>query len=555
MTPIAVIFFLISGFTANTDQINSRKFSFVYTSDIHATLNPTRIDTFLSAQFPDLINFIEHLKRKNPDRDVYWFDSGDFARGSCFSDCEEPYGAFVFDQLVRSRLAATTVGEHDLLTNQASETLHGYAHPYTEDDILLKNRIITTNVFWDDYDSPFGEPHLYIPITNSSKKILVLGFSAPYPDHPSRIFYHSIDQSLKSSYFNDSLKDPDIALVVCLCHLDLDSGEAQQIRDFFVKRKTPLVLLCGRSHLYKERVDETAIMVEDGAFLQTFRVIHFEIDPTNPSIFQEMGLEWFDMQKSEMMDSLGIKETEWETQDGKEIRSNIEAFSIQQNITQLMGCPLSQYSSNFTAKESLYTHLVNKVYPALLLPADIDNFPSDQAVLYMTENGSVRQPLGFKAVEKGDAILTDPYDRPFYLYTNLTGAQIEKLKKSIVDPAENINFTQKYKLQSKKLKADAVYTIAATLPHPNQTMGEINTVLGLNHSVLNTTFTSRSILVQFLTTRMNCNKLQKKHIVTSSILIALVAIVVAVSFVFILVWSANIYRKATANIAKAALEQ
>ncbi|KAK2952474.1 hypothetical protein BLNAU_12580 [Blattamonas nauphoetae] len=483
------------------------------------------------------------MKSTHPENHVFWFDSGDFSRGTCYSECESPAAEFVLEMMGASNLEATTIGEHDVRDDQASDQVHRYAGD------LLKDRIVTTNVFIDVVGNHLGIPYRIVNL-DESHNLLIFGFSAPFPGHPSRISYYSIETSLNSQTVTEGLRTPNVSLVVCLCHLAMKSGEVEQIEEFFSSRGFPAVILCGRTHQYRERFTNTTLLAEDGAFLQTFRVLDFSIHSDSPSVIVNPKMHWFDMKTDELMSALNLGPNQWETQTGQHIRTNMRDFEIRQGVSDLVGCPLSQYSSSFELASSLYTLLLDKVYPSRLLPSLFDNFPEGNKMIYLIENGTMRQPIGFKAVEKGDAIITDPYDRAFILMNTFTGDQLLNLSNAVIDWQENINFTAKYKLQNQKIKPEFNYSILALVIHPAETLHEFQQVLSESFTYTVTSNTSRAVMVEYLNTEMNCEKTQRSHIMWSAIILAVMIVVVLASFIFLLVWSGQQYFRARKILAQ-----
>ncbi|KAK2954344.1 hypothetical protein BLNAU_10676 [Blattamonas nauphoetae] len=532
---ISLLFLFIPLITSSMNQhTNPLHFSIIFTSDIHATFNPTRVDSFLTGEFPDLVNYVEHLKKVYPEKYVFWFDSGDFSRGTCFSECASPKGEFALDVFADSNLDATTIGENDLRDDESAAQLNKYANGD------LENRIITTNIFFETIGQHLGLPYRVFPVGNTESNVLVFGFSAPFVGHPSRIKYYAVETSLNSQTVADGLETPNISLVVCLCHLSMNSSDVERIHEFFTARSLPVLILCGRSHQQLEKIELNAIVAEDGAYLQSFRVIDFTLEPDNPG-FQNVKTKWMDMKRSDLIRDLHLQEAQWETQIGQRIRADLQDFGVQNNISALVGCPVSQYSTDFESTNSIYTLILNSIYPALIHKEAFPSIPEDHNLIYLIEKSTMRQPLGFKAVEKGDIFITDPSDRSLYIYHPFTGIELEKLSTAIIDRLDNIKFVDKYKLRNQKIDLEANYSIVAHVNHPVVTLLELEEALGNLFSYSVTENSSRTVLIEYLTTHMSCEKTQKSHIVWSSVWLVVMFLVVAGALVFLFVWSCRLY--------------
>jgi len=284
--------------------------------------------------------------------------------GTGLSDATPIHGEYIFPVVQKvTNYTTLTIGNHDI------------GNPSTVQFMLQKfiphwgNRYITDNSYLKSTNSTIGSSPYYLRNSINGKKMLVLGYLYDFLQFANNTYVEKISVNLLRNYFTKAMNEPNVNLIVVVCHIDPQSGvELKQIynaiRSFHPNK--PLMMFAGHRHVkYFNWLDKNAFVIESGKYFEVLGQISFDFDDsTGFSNFQQ---QWVNTSVSNFIKMSGKTESTFQTKEGLQTKKIISYYYNKLGLNKTLGCSPGYFSPYANNSESLYNLWINQMIPTNII--------------------------------------------------------------------------------------------------------------------------------------------------------------------------------------------
>jgi len=397
----------------------------VHISDVHGWINAHPHEPELDADFGDFASFIEHLKNQTVARgeEFFLFDTGDILEGTGYSDASPIRGQYLLP-IVQSvpEYDGLTMGNHDMEYPEVVDLFRETFIPFWNDDPNEKQRYITDNQYYKPTDSPLGATYSYFT-TKFGVNVVVLGWLYNFTSNSDNTNVMSVDESLTQAYIEEALSQPDIHLVVTICHIDTADTEMTDIYQTIRKQlpNTPLVLLAGHRHVTSfKQYDTNAFTIESGRYFEKLGLISFNLNTDTPSM-SNLQYKWIDTTLENFYSITNTDETTFLTDAGRYTKQMIDNTTEILGLDIVYGCSPITYDeyASISDSDSLYGLYVDDIVPTVVFNKTLSNIQ-----YFMTNPSTLRYDLFQGPVNRNDIYTISPFNDTYYYYPNMLGQDL-----------------------------------------------------------------------------------------------------------------------------------
>jgi len=426
MSPsLSLLALFISLVTLQLVESFSIPVNIVHITDVHGWVNGHPHEPELDADFGDFTSFIEHLKNASNARgeEFFLFDTGDILEGTGYSDASPLRGQYLLP-IVQSvhQYDGLTMGNHDMEYPEVVDLFMETFIPYWNEDPNEPQRYITDNQYYKATDSPIGATYSYFT-TQNGVNVVVLGWLFNFTSNSDNTNVMSVDESLEQAYVQEALSQPDIHMVVTVCHIDTSDTELTDIYQTIRKQlpTTPLVLLAGHRHITSfKQFDSNAFTIESGRYFEKLGLISFDLETDEPSM-SHLQYEWIDTTRENFYSLTNTDEKTFLTPAGQYTKDLIANATEILGLEIIYGCSPITYDQHggISEPDSLYNLYVDYIVPSVVFNKTLYN-----PQYFMTNPNTLRYNMYQGSVNRNDIYTISPFNDTYFYYPDMLGEDL-----------------------------------------------------------------------------------------------------------------------------------
>lgn len=382
----------------------------------------------------------QSAQQQQDDKDgeaVFFLNNGDFMDGTGLSTVPPTYLLPLLEQMP---FDAINVGNHELLHNETVEYMRqsGFIHHWN-------GTYLSSNTFDATTGEPLGSLYTYLTASSSSNdnvRLLTFGFLFNFQNHCSVVTVQNVQDTVQEEWFRNVLQQTDqYDAIVVLAHMDcqdpLVTNELLPSIRSVVGLDTVIVFLTGHTHRRCfVQLDDAAISLEAGRFLDTIGIVQFRIDSDRrrrPIVFQH---EFVNATRHDLQRVLGDPYTmPLDTSAGIALSTEIQATRTALGLPQVLGCAPQHYYLNqgigmdndHNHSSSLWRFYLDHVVPVTIADHNDDDDKLRRRV-FVQSTGGLRYDLFEGQTTLDDLIAVSPYnDTVVQICTGLQGSELDAL--------------------------------------------------------------------------------------------------------------------------------
>ncbi|KAH7829584.1 putative 5' nucleotidase family protein [Monocercomonoides exilis] len=542
---ITIILFCFEALFAVQSNANINV-TIIHTTDIHGWINSHVHDSRYDAGVWDLYNFVDYYKRTaGPNDLVLLLDTGDLTQGTGLSDATPIQGQFIFDVMKLLPFDGLAIGNHELGNEDCINNIADNFAPF------WNGRYLGWNVEHTNPNKKLTGDYFTIKLPNNQGNILVMGFLYNMHGAASNVKITPINQLLTENRFRKAFSEPNVKMIINLCHIATNASEIKQLHNFISQHKpdTPQLYLTGHSHLIRTKDLDTlstldaattsshAFAMESGAFARQLGFIRFTLSPngiqmneedghmSNAVFIGENGIEMLDggdlssvssdSLSSSLLSKLSFQhyfvnynhktmlswtktnDSTFNTPAGNSIHRMVSRKYYDLNLGRVIGYSKYHYYKNQRVEEG--QHSLSRLVLDEMLPAwrwNINN------AFFIVGTSSLRADIYEGTVVVDDVYAVDPFNNMMFAINNVSGEHINQLKKMRFDGR---TFFDKYAASSTLIDPNGRYTIISSEYDAKNLLSALNTFAPGSYAMRSTSFSLRPIIHQFILKNWNNN--------------------------------------------------
>lgn len=380
----------------------------------------------LNLDYGHVVSFVDLLKEKEPDKDIFFVMNGDFNDGTGLS---VPYPPSHLTQILKFMpWDALNIGNHEHYYNVNIQHIiqengfveHWNGHYLTSNSILAETR------------QPIGSRFTYLKGKNTNVSILTFGFLYNFDLHCNMTDVEHVEDVVQSDWFVQELQNGQFNAILFLAHMDVQDPLVYVLLNAtrsIVGNDMPIQFITGHTH-YRgfEILDEYATSFEAGRYLDTIGFVSFPVQKQNTTVdvmdhrndtanstnattqFQHVFL---DANIDALKATLGVDDLT--TASGSALSSLIKETRQDLGLNDVIACSPQHYylEHNLDEKDSLLGLYLSDVVLRSW-------FAYNMSRVLIQATGSFRYDLFEGNVTLDDAIAVAPFTDAIYQVSQLT---------------------------------------------------------------------------------------------------------------------------------------
>lgn len=379
-----------------------------------------------SADWGDYHSFAHHLRAKADAEgvDLLLIDTGDRIEGNGLYDGSRPKGDLYFDILTKQNIDLICSGNHELYLQNSSEAEFYNTVPAYKDNYLASNL--------DIHNPETGEWQALAPrykkftTKNQGIRILAFGFLFDFDRNANNTRVQPVEETVKEKWFQKSIRDKDIDLIVVFGHVALRTKEFdiifKAIRDAQWDR--PIAFFGGHAHVRDFKVfDKKAMALASGRYMETIGFMGMsgvkaggksasaEPDDVDALASVKFDRRYIDKNLYSFYQHSGTNQSTFPTELGENITTTIKDARKQLKLDHRRGCAPQNYWVNrapYPSPDSIFTLLVDHIMPDQLAKSE-RIVKEGRKALAMTNTGSIRFDIFKGPFTKDTEFLISPF--------------------------------------------------------------------------------------------------------------------------------------------------
>lgn len=340
----------------------------IHTTDTHGWLAGHLLEPQFSADWGDLISFVEHTREDADfyrDSDVFVVDTGDRRDGNGLSEATKEQGEASLPIFAELDYDLVTVGNHELYKGSSAIQERDLLYEHFGEKYVASNVDILINGNW----TPMGHRFRIFNSRNLGLKVLGLGFLFDFGGNdPATTKVLHVEETVKSDWFQYLLHEvlPNIEYVLLIGHLPVrDCPELTAVWRELRKAnpEVPIHMFGGHTHIrdYKE-YDSQAFALESGRFCESVGFASYNLSSG------EFGRAYIDFNKNNFARHLGLEPSDLLTDHGKNVSRRIADIRASLELDEWVAhVPQTYYMDRapFPSSHSIFSLLQESILPLL----------------------------------------------------------------------------------------------------------------------------------------------------------------------------------------------
>ncbi|KAL3783619.1 hypothetical protein HJC23_004985 [Cyclotella cryptica] len=362
-------------------------------TDVHSWVQGHKMhEPALNADYGDVLSFYQQFKAQvasttledGSTPDLYFVMNGDFVHGTILGDDPPTSLSGIIERMPYD---VVTVGNHDVSNLETVEELRrpgGLVDVWGERLVTSNVRVMySSNKVTEvaGYDGVSGRDGTnateLVPLGNNYRflhgnqgTILTLGFLYNMKEDEAAITVETVEDVMQQSWFTSLFAMPrteDFDAVLVLAHMDVKHELVTLLYETLRKlvgESMVIQFITGHTHIRDYiALDDYSSSFEAGRYLDTIGFVSFDLK--NGS-FQHI---FVNANKASIAQSLGMGETEYLTQEGKELSEYINRTFQHAGANEIVGCSPRRYRVDgyLNETDSLLRLYLEEVMPTSFL--------------------------------------------------------------------------------------------------------------------------------------------------------------------------------------------
>lgn len=388
-------------------------------------------EPLMNINYGDVVSFVDLLKEKEPEKDIFFVMNGDFVDGTGLS---VPYPPSHLTPILKFMpWDALTIGNHELYEDVNIQHIRegGFVQHWD-------GHYLTSNTIMADTKEPIGNRFTYLKGKNTGASILTFGFLYDFENNCNSTEVEKVEDVVESDWFVQELQKGGFDAILVLAHMDVENPLVYLLLDAIrgiVGDEMPIQFVTGHTHYrgFKE-LDQMAVSFEAGRYLDTIGFASFPIknssriammkndtsvnnatdtnatDATTASLFHHVFL---DANIETLQSTLGVDEMT--TASGSALSSLIKETRQELGLNVIVGCSPTHYylEHGLDKHDSLWSLYLNSVVTRHF-------FRANNSKIMIQSTGSFRYDLFDGNVTMDDVIAVTPFEDDIYKVSERT---------------------------------------------------------------------------------------------------------------------------------------
>jgi len=408
---------------SSTTELPINDINFVIVTDVHSWVAGHGFhEPSLNADYGDVLSFYEHLavECNSQNKDLFFVMNGDFVDGTGLS--QDPPSDLV-KILEKMPWDAINVGNHELYMKSTVDFISksGGFIDFWDGRYVTSNVVLAEGDSIVEHNDPtqeglfLGKPYIFLKGKNTGKTILTFGFLYDMKNNDPSVTVEAVEDVMHSIWFTEVITGMrgDFDAILVLAHMDVHDPLIDTILSNIrvqASFNVPVLFVTGHTHHRGfESLDDKAISVESGRYLDTVGFVSFTAETNNP----EFEYKFLDANYKTLSNAVGFTEENdpsFVTPNGQDLSALIIKTQNDLGLLETIGCSPQTYDlkSPREFSNSIWSLFLDRIVPNYL-------FENDESKVLILNDQDFRYSLFEGEIRVTDLISVSPFSHDKFM--------------------------------------------------------------------------------------------------------------------------------------------